>query len=87
MSAGQDGGIVAEVGVHLDDARCAALERDREPVEVRPAEALLRRPVTDAYALVGGGELVGEEPVPSGESSSTTISDGASGSASEDGAP
>ena len=40
--------VVRPVGVHLDDDPGAAGERDAEPVEVRPAEALLGRAVADA---------------------------------------
>ena len=59
-SAGQDRRVVAEVGVHLDDGRRAAAERDPEAIEIGAAEALLGRPMADADARVAGGQLVGE---------------------------
>ena len=51
---------MAEVGVHLDDDRGAALERAGEAVEIGAAEALLDRAVADPDARVGRGQLVGE---------------------------
>jgi hypothetical protein len=65
---------VRPVGVHLDDDLGAAGEGDAEPVEVRPAEALLRGPVADADPGVNAGEVIAMRPVPSGEPSSTTSS-------------
>ena len=53
-------GVVAEVGVHLDDDAGAAIERRAEPVEVRPPETLLGLPVENADARVGLGQLVGQ---------------------------
>ena len=63
---GQEGRIVAEVGVHLDDDLGAALERDREPVEVGAAEALLGSPMADQDPLVGRGQLIGDPTGPIG---------------------
>ena len=53
-------GVVAEVGVHLDDDAGTAIERGAEPVEVRPPETLLGLAVEDADARVGLGQLVGQ---------------------------
>ena len=54
------GGIVGEVGVHLDDPLGAGGERAREAGDVGRAEPLLDRPVQDLDPLVGGGEAVGD---------------------------
>ena len=42
----------------------APLECDREPVQVGPPETLLRRPMSDADAFVGRGQLVGDAAGP-----------------------
>ena len=62
------------VGVHLEDARGAAGERDPEPVEVRAAQSLLARPVADVDPGIAGASASASSPVPSGELSSTTSS-------------
>ncbi len=64
--AGQDGRVVAEVGVHLDDDRGAAGDGDAEPVEVGPAETLLGGPVADADPRIGGRQIVGQPAGPVG---------------------
>ena len=75
MRSGQHGRVVAQVGIHLDDDRGAPIERDREPVEIGAAEALLGRAVADADARVGRRRARRRvSPVPSGEPSSTTSS-------------
>ena len=66
ISARQGRRVVRPVGVHLDDDRGAAAERLAEPVEVRPAEALLGGPMLDADARIGRGEAVGELAGPVG---------------------
>ena len=57
---GQDGRVVAEVGVHLDDDLGAALERAGEAVEIGAAEARLHRAVADPDARVRRRHLVGQ---------------------------
>jgi hypothetical protein len=52
--------IVAEVGIHLDDDARAAVEGGAEPVEVRPAEALLAGAMADTDLRVGCRQLVGQ---------------------------
>ena len=54
------------VGVHLDDDRRAARERDAEPVEVRLAQALLRLAMPDADPRVVRAELLGQRAGPVG---------------------
>jgi hypothetical protein len=63
---------VRAVGVHLHDDVVALVLGPGEPGHVRGAEALLAGPVQHEDVVVGGGQLVGDPPVPSGELSSAT---------------
>src|SRR3954470_197092 len=56
------GGVVGEVGVHLEDVVRRGGEREPEARDVRAGEASLRRPVQDMDAPVRRGERVGDVP-------------------------
>ena len=64
--------MVAEVGVHVDEEVVAVVHGVAHAGEDGGAQAELAGAVQDVDARVGGGELVGERPVPSGELSSIT---------------
>src|SRR5438270_324379 len=56
------GGVVREVGVHLEHEVRSAVERVRETRQVSAAESLLPRAVQDAHLRPLGGEAVGDIP-------------------------
>ena len=60
--ARQVGGVVGEVGVHLDDEICAARQRLAKARDVGGAETLLARPVKHRDVLVRRCEPLGDLP-------------------------